>query len=106
VDTDDFSGYRLIGEVYDHRSADHEETYVTDEGIHCNTAEGKPSIFKPLWRGFRGVAKRHSYRYLSEYLFRRSHQSDSRQKRLRRMIALLRLNYGPSNQAQTSFGVY
>ncbi|MCS3632709.1 transposase-like protein [Salinibacter ruber] len=106
VDTDDFSGYRLLGEVYDHRSVDHEETYVTDEGTHCNTAEGEWSIFKPWWHGFRGVAKRHAYRYLSEYSFRRSHRSDSRQKRLRRMIALLRLNYGPSNQARTSFGVH
>jgi transposase-like protein len=106
VDTDDFSGYRLLGEVYDHRSVDHEEAYVTDEGTHCNTAEGEWSIPGPWWRGFRGVAKRHAYRYLSEYSFRRSHRSDSRQKRLRRMIALLRLNYGPSNQARTSLRVH
>jgi len=106
VDTDDFSGYRLLGEVYDHRSVDHEETYVTDEGTHCNTAEGEWSIFKPWWQGFRGVAKRHAYRYLSEYSFRRSHRSDSRQKRLRRMVALLRSNYGLSSQAQSFFGAY
>lgn len=106
VDTDDFSGYRLLEEVYDHRSVDHEETYVTDEGTHCNTAEGEWSIFKPWWHRFRGVAKRHAYRYLSEYSFRRSHRTDSRQKRLRRMIALLRSGYGPSDQAQTSFGSY
>jgi transposase-like protein len=90
VDTDDFSGYGLLGEAYDHRSVDHEDTYVSDEGTHCNTAEGEWSIFKPWWQGFRGVAKRHAYRYLSEYSFRRSHRSDSRQTRLRRMIALLR----------------
>jgi transposase-like protein len=104
VDTDDFSGYRLLGEVYDRRSVDHEETYVSDEGTHCNTAEGEWSIFKPWWRGFRGVAKRHAYRYLSEYSFRRSHRSDSRQKRLRRMVALLRSNYGVSSQDQSFFG--
>jgi len=90
VDTDDFSGYGLLGEAYDHCSVDHEDTYVSDEGTHCNTAEAEWSIFKPWWRGFRGVAKRHAYRYLSEYSFRRSHRSDSRQTRLRRMIALLR----------------
>jgi len=90
VDTDDFSGYGLLEEAYDHHSVDHEDTYVSDEGTHCNTAEAEWSIFKPWWRGFRGVAKRHAYRYLSEYSFRRSHRSDSRQTRLRRMIALLR----------------
>ena len=68
IDTDDFSGYRPLAEAYDHRSVDHEETYVTDDDVHCNTAEGEWSIFKPWWRGFRGVAKRHAYRYLSEIL--------------------------------------
>jgi len=106
IDTDDFSSYRLLEEIYDHRSVDHEEAYVSEEGTHCNSAEGEWSIFKPWWRGFRGVAKRHAYRYLSEYSFRRSHRSDSRQKRLRRMVALLRLNYGPFDQAQTFFGTY
>jgi len=106
VDTDDFSGYRLLKEAYDHRSVDHEETYVTDDGTHCNTAEGEWSIFKPWWNGFRGVAKRHAYRYLSEYSFRRSHRSDSRQKRLRRMIALLRLDDGASVKSRFSFGAY
>jgi transposase-like protein len=104
VETDDFSGYRLLKEAYDHRSVDHEETYVTDAGTHCNTAEGEWSIFKPWWNGFRGVAKRHAYRYLSEYSFRRSHRSDSRQKRLRRMIALLKLANGASVESRSSFG--
>ena len=66
VDTDDFGGYRLLKEVYDHRSVDREDAYVSDEGTHCNTAEGEWSIFKPWWRGFRSVAKRQTYRYLGE----------------------------------------
>ena len=78
-----------MGGAYDHRSVDHEETYVTEDNVHCNTAEGEWSIFKPWWRGFRGVAKRHAYRYLCEYSFRRSHREESRQKWLRRMVALL-----------------
>lgn len=94
IDTDDFSSYRLLAEIYDHRSVDHEETYVSEEDVHCNTAEGEWSIFKPWWRGFRGVAKRHAYRYLSEYSFRRSHRKESRQKRLRRMVALLNPSIG------------
>lgn len=32
VDTDDFSGDRLLGEIYDHRSVDHEETYTRYRG--------------------------------------------------------------------------
>ena len=28
IDTDDFSGYGLLGGAYDHRSVDHEETYA------------------------------------------------------------------------------
>lgn len=103
IDTDDFSSYQLLEEAYDHRSVDHEEAYVSDEGTHCNAAEAEWSIFKPWWRGFRGVAKRHAYRYLSEYSFRRSHRSDSRQKRLSRMVALLRSNYGPFNRAHVLF---
>jgi len=38
-------------------------------------------------------SKRHAYRYLSEYSLRRSHRSDSRQRRLRRMIAPLRSDF-------------
>ncbi|MCS4142428.1 hypothetical protein GGQ15_002826 [Salinibacter ruber] len=106
VDTDDFSGYRLLKKAYDHRSVDHEETYVTDDGTHCNTAEGEWSITVPWWNGFRGIAKRHAYRYLSEHSFRRSHRSDSRQKRLRRMIALLKLDDEASVQSWFSFGAY
>lgn len=93
IDTDDFSGYRLLSEGYEHRSVDHEETYVSDEGAHCNTAEGEWSIFKPWWRSVRGVAKRNAYLYLSEYSFRRTHREESRPQRLRRMIALLRSGF-------------
>lgn len=89
IDTDDFSGYGLLGEAYDHRSVDHEETYVTDDGVHCNTAEAEWSVFKPWWNGFRGVAKRNIYHYLSEYSLRRSHRTEDRQSRLERIMALL-----------------
>lgn len=90
IDTDDFSGYSLLGEAYDHRSVDHEETYVTDDEVHCNTAEAEWSVFKPWWNGFRGVAKRNIYLYLSEYSLRRSHRTEDRQCRFERIVALLR----------------
>ena len=51
-----------------------------EDDVHCNTAEGEWSIPGPWWRGFRGVAKRHAYRYLSEYSFRRSHREETPQK--------------------------
>jgi transposase-like protein len=106
IDTDDFSGYRLLKGAYDHRTVDHEETYVTEEGTHCNTAEGEWSIFKPWWRGFRGIAKRHAYRYLSEYSFRRSHREETRQKRLRRMVALLKPSAGGSGVGRFHTGLH
>lgn len=34
-------GYRLLGGVYQHRSAGHSEEYVSEEGAHCNTAEAE-----------------------------------------------------------------
>jgi len=46
-ETDDFSGCGLLSSAYDHRSVDHEETYVTEDGVHCNTAEAEWSVFKP-----------------------------------------------------------
>lgn len=46
VDTDDFSSYRLLEAAYDHRSVDHEKTYVSEEGTHPNPAEGEWSVFK------------------------------------------------------------
>jgi len=106
IDTDDFSGYGLLEGAYDHRSVDHEETYVIEDDVHCNTAEGEWSIFKPWWRGFRGVAKRHAYRYLSEYSFRRSHRSDSRQRRLHRMVALLNPSTGGSSEGRFYTGLH
>lgn len=89
IDTDDFSGYGLLGEVYDYRSVDHEKTYVTDGGVHCNTAAAEWSVFKLWWNGFRGVAKCNVCHYLSEYSLRRSHRSESRQSRLERIMALV-----------------
>jgi len=38
VDTDDFSGYRLLREFYGHRSVNHEVAYVTEDGACRNTA--------------------------------------------------------------------
>ena len=75
-----------------------------EDDVHCNTAEGEWSIFKPWWRGFRGVAKRHAYRYLSEYSFRRSHREETPQKRLRRMVALLNPSAGGSGEGKFCIG--
>ncbi len=100
IDTDDFSSYRLLAEIYVHRSVDHEEAYLSEEGTHCDSAEGEWLIYKPGWRGFTGVAKRNAYRYLSEYAFRQSPCSDSRQRRLRRMVVLLNTSIGGSGEGR------
>ena len=89
IDTDDFSGYDLLGKAYDHRSVDHEKTYVTDGGVHCNTVEAEWSVFKPWWNGFRGVETCNFYHYLSEYSLWRIHRTESRPSRLERIMALL-----------------
>ena len=39
IDTDDFNGHGLLEGAYDHRSVDQEETYVTEDDVHCNTAD-------------------------------------------------------------------
>ena len=92
VDTDTWGGYRLLGEVYEHRSVKHSEEYVSEEGAHCNTAESEWSVFKPWWRGFRGIAKRYLHLYLSEHSFRRTHRHQSREKRTQAMMRFLAMS--------------
>jgi len=89
VDTDTWSGYQLLEEIYDHRQVKHSEQYVSEEGAHCNTAESEWSVFKPWWRTFRGLAKRNLYLYLSEHSFRRSHRHLSRKERIEAVMSLL-----------------
>ena len=89
VDTDTWGGYRLLGEVYQHRSVKHSEEYVSEEGAHCNTAESEWSIFKPWWRRFRGIAKRYLHLYLSHHSFRRTYRDRSRIERTQAMIGFL-----------------
>lgn len=89
IETDTWSGYRLLGEVYKHRSVKHSEEYVSEEGAHCNTAESEWSVFKPWWLRFRGIAKRYLYLYLSHHSFRRTFRNWSRQERTRTMMRFL-----------------
>jgi transposase-like protein len=90
IDTDTWGGYRLLGEAFEeHRSVKHSERYVSEEGAHCNTAESEWSIFKPWWRSFRGIAKRHLYLYLNEYSFRRTCRRLSRLERTEAVMGFL-----------------
>jgi transposase-like protein len=89
IDTDTWNGYNLLDSAYDHRTVKHSEEYVTEEGVHCNTAEGEWSIFKPWWRRFRGVAKRHLYLYLTQYAFARTYRERSSIERLKMMLGFL-----------------
>jgi transposase-like protein len=88
VDTDSWRGYNILGHCYDHRQVKHAETYVQD-GVHCNTAEGEWSVFKPWWATFRGVAKRHIYLYLAPYQFRRNRRHLTALDRLEEMIGFI-----------------
>lgn len=89
VDTDTWNGYNLLGHAYDHRSVKHSEEYVTEDGVHCNTAEAEWSVFKPWWRRFRGVAKRYIYLYLTQYEFARTYRDLSSSRRLKMMLGSL-----------------
>jgi len=89
IDTDTWSGYNLLDAAYEHHSVKHSEQYVTAEGVHCNTAEAEWSIFKPWWRQFRGVAKRHLYQYLIQYEFKRTHRDRSAPERWEMMLGFL-----------------
>ena len=66
--------FRSLGEIYDHCSAHAENPASAEEGARCNTAESEWSVYKPWWQGFRGVAKRHAYRYLGDRMFRCCHR--------------------------------
>jgi len=80
------------GRVFElRRSAGHSEEYVSEEGAHCNTAEGEWSLSKPWWRRFRGIAKRYLYLYLSHHSFRRTYRDRSRIERIQAMIGFLML---------------
>lgn len=89
VDTDTWDGYNLLGSAYDHRTVKHSEEYVTEEGVHCNTAEAEWSVFKPWWRNFRGVAKRHIHLYLTQYEFQRTYRDCSSLERLEMMLEMM-----------------
>lgn len=88
IDTDSWRGYNLLGQVYDHRTVKHSESYVQD-GVHCNTAEAEWSVFRPWWATFRGVAKRYIHLYLAQYEYRRNRREWSALERLEEMIGFL-----------------
>lgn len=89
VDTDTWNGYNLLDKAYDHRSVKHSEEYVTEDGVHCNTAEAESSVFKPWWRRFRGVAKRYIHLYLTQYEFARTYRELSSSRRLKMVLGSL-----------------
>ncbi len=91
VDTDKWRGYALLDLLYDHRTVNHSQAYVTAEGVHCNTAEAEWSIFRPWWAQFRGVAKRHFHLYLAQYSFRRTRREATFLERLEEMAQGLAL---------------
>lgn len=88
IDTDSWRGYNILVHCYDHRTVKHSEAYVQD-GVHCNTAEAEWSVFKPWWATYRGVAKRHVYRYLGHYQFRRNRRHWSAIERLEEMLGFV-----------------
>jgi len=82
VVTDDYSGYRNIPPVYDHKSIKHSaKKYVRREGdfkVHTNTVESKFSLLKRGIVGtFHQVSKKHLPLYLAEFDHRFNHRKDT-----------------------------
>ena len=82
VVTDDYSGYRKIPPVYDHKPIKHSaKKYVRREGdfkVHTNTVESKFSLLKRGIIGtFHQVSKKHLPLYLAEFDHRFNHRKST-----------------------------
>lgn len=69
--TDEFIGYKNVGELYDHLFVNHSAKEYVRNDIYTNTIEGFWSLFK---RGIVGiyhfVSKKHLQTYVDEFVFR------------------------------------
>lgn len=88
LDTDSWKGYNWLGQIYEHHTVNHSQSYVADDGSHCNTAEAEWSVFRPWWATFRGVSKRYAHLYLAQYEYERNRRHWSALDRLHDLIGL------------------
>ena len=69
--TDQWVGYRNLGEKFNHGTVDHSKHQYVVGAVHTNTIEGFWSIFKRGIVGtFHNVSKRYLHLYVAEFQFR------------------------------------
>ena len=69
--TDEFSGYRTLGDTYQHRTIRHRDRVYVDGSTHTQTVEGFFGLTKNAIRGVHhGVSTKWLQGYLNEYAWR------------------------------------
>jgi transposase-like protein len=69
--TDEWGGYRTLGDTYDHRTIAHRERIYVDGSTHTQTVEGFFGLLKNAIRGVHhGVSDKWLQGYLNEYAWR------------------------------------
>jgi transposase-like protein len=69
--TDEFSGYRTLGDTYEHRTIRHRDRVYVDGSTHTQTVEGFFGLTKNAIRGVHhGVSTKWLQGYLNEYAWR------------------------------------
>jgi transposase len=73
--TDEWGGYRTLGDAYDHRTIRHRDRIYVDGTTHTQTVEGFFALSKHAIRGVHhGVSTRWLQGYLNEYAWRYNHR--------------------------------
>ena len=96
--TDEASVYVDIGKQFvDHKSVNHEETYVKNKNIHINNIENVWNHYKRTIDGtYFHYSDQHFDRYLNEFVFRWNHRNESEQSIFDSFIPMIfekRLDY-------------
>lgn len=78
IATDEFSGYKGIGDSFagGHKTVNHSKgVYKTDDGVHTNTVEAYFALLKRgVYGTFHKISKKHLQRYCDEFAFRWDHR--------------------------------
>jgi transposase-like protein len=87
--TDDYAGYRKVGEEYDHAVINHSKFEYAQGLVHTNSIENFWSLFKRGVVGsFHKVSEKHLGRYLDEFTYRFNGRDDEQlfQRTLRNLV--------------------
>jgi transposase-like protein len=69
--TDEYSGYKLFGKFFKHKTVNHSKEYVTADKIHCNSIENFWSLLKRGIKGnFHWVRRKYLQNYINEFEYR------------------------------------